>query len=139
MLDKEWPMMEQGIDLVIVDDDPIIGKILLGMLSEFDLTVHFYDDSIEALPKILADRPKLVVLDYNMPGLDGHQLIIKFSESLIFQSTSVFLLTAEVLNESDKIKLMTLGFEKIIPKPIDREHFLALLEGHFGELKIKAA
>jgi len=134
---RENIMNGEGIDLVIVDDDPIIGKIFLRMLKDYDLNVHFYNDSIEALPKILADRPRLVVLDYNMPGMDGHQLIVKFSEKHIFQTTSVMLLTAERLNEFDKMKLMTLGFERIIEKPIDKDHFIGLLSEYFGELKLK--
>lgn len=132
-------MSNESVDLVIVDDDPIIGKVLMNMLAGFDLNVHFFDDSVEALPRIIADRPRLVILDYNMPGLDGHQLIVKFSEKLIFQTTSVMLFTAENLNEMEKIKLMTLGFEKIIPKPISKSDFISIIEESLGQLKLKAA
>jgi chemotaxis family two-component system response regulator PixG len=132
-------MSIESVDLVIVDDDPIIGKVLMTMLSGFDLNIHFYDDSVEALPRIVADKPKLVILDYNMPGLDGHQLIVKFSENLIFQTTSVMLFTAEDLSEMEKIKLMTLGFEKIISKPISKSDFIGLMQEFLGELKVKAA
>ena len=132
-------MSEKKIDLVIVDDDPIVGKVLMQMLEDFDLNVHFYTDSITALPRIVAERPRLVILDYNMPGLDGHQLIVKFSEALIFQTTSVMLLTSEVLSDIDKIKLMTLGFEKIIRKPITKEALVEILYESLGELQYKAA
>jgi chemotaxis family two-component system response regulator PixG len=132
-------MLNEPVDLVIVDDDPIVGKVLLGMLEEYNINVHFYEDSIEALPRIIEDRPRLVILDYNMPGLDGHQLIVKFSENLIFKTTSVMLFTAEELSEMDNIKLMTLGFEKIIPKPISKEQFIEIVESRLGELDRRAA
>ncbi|WP_127716129.1 response regulator [Halobacteriovorax sp. HLS] len=132
-------MSKQHVDLVIVDDDPIIGKVLMRMLEGFDLNIHFYEDSTEALSRIVEDRPRLVVLDYNMPGLDGHQLIVKFSERLIFQTTSVMLFTAEKLSEMDKIKLMTLGFEKIIAKPIEKEDFIDIIQENLGKLSLKSA
>ena len=132
-------MSNEHVDLVIVDDDPIIGKVLMRMLEGFDLNIHFYEDSTEALGRIVEDRPRLVVLDYNMPGLDGHQLIVKFSERLIFQTTSVMLFTAEKLSDMDKIKLMTLGFEKIIAKPIEKEDFISIIQENLGQLTLKSA
>lgn len=132
-------MSKQHVDLVIVDDDPIIGKVLMRMLEGFDLNIHFYEDSTEALSRIVEDRPRLVVLDYNMPGLDGQQLIVKFSESLIFQTTSVMLFTAEKLSNMDKVKLMTLGFEKIIAKPIEKGDFIDIVQENLGQLNLKSA
>ena len=38
-------MSNEHVDLVIVDDDPIIGKVLMRMLEGFDLNIHFYEDS----------------------------------------------------------------------------------------------
>lgn len=136
---KGSPMSNRVVDLVIVDDDPIIGKVLLKMLRDYDLNVHFYDDSVVALEQIIIDRPRLVILDYNMPQLDGKDLIVKFSEKLMFQTTSVMLFTAQHLCELETMKLMTLGFEKIITKPVTKNDFVEIISNHLGGLNLKVA
>ena len=131
--------MNKSVDLVIVDDDPFIGKFFANWLKEYNITFQFYADPEEGLASIVESRPKMIILDYNMPEINGQQLIVKLSEEHIFSDSSVFLLTAEKMDELQVMKMMTLGFEKVLFKPLDRNDFFTLLSDNLGELKSKTA
>ncbi|MDD0852857.1 response regulator [Halobacteriovorax sp. GB3] len=124
------------LDLIIVDDDKFMGKVFSSMLSGYEINYEFYSDSTEALSAILEHRPKCVLLDYNMPGMNGQDLIVKLSENHIFQHSSIFLITADALSEMDKMRMMTLGFEKLIDKNVlKKETFLEAISDVLGEIK----
>ncbi len=104
----------QDIDLFLIDDDPFMEKIFKSMLNEFDLNFKFCSDAEKGLDEVVQQKPKVLVLDYNMPGLNGQEMIVKLSENHVFQYTSIYLLTGEVMDEMQKLRLMTLGFTKLL-------------------------
>ena len=131
--------MSLNPELIIVDDDPFIGKFFADWLKDYSIDYQFYDDPEEGLARIVEQRPKVVILDYNMPIINGHQLIVKLSEEHIFSDSAVFLFTGEQMDEMQIMRMMTLGFEKVLFKPLDKEAFFTLLSDNLGELKAKTA
>ncbi|PJB53975.1 MAG: DNA-binding response regulator, partial [Bdellovibrio sp. CG_4_9_14_3_um_filter_39_7] len=74
------------VDVILVDDDKIILKILSKKLEKLGLSVLTYQDSKLGLESIVANKPKVAILDLVMPGYSGSDLAIKLSENLIFQT-----------------------------------------------------
>lgn len=129
--------MKPTPDIIIIDDDPTITRILESYLSSFDLIVETYNDPQLALKMIIQDKPRIVFLDLNMPALRGDQVIVKLSEKYIFQTTSIFLLTGTHLSEIEHMKLMTLGFDHIFRKPISEEEITNAIKSILGSINLK--
>ncbi|PIP93834.1 MAG: hypothetical protein COW00_04560 [Bdellovibrio sp. CG12_big_fil_rev_8_21_14_0_65_39_13] len=119
------------VDVILVDDDKIILKILSKKLEKLGLSVLTYQDSKLGLESIVANKPKVAILDLVMPGYSGSDLAIKLSENLIFQTTTIYLLTASELNENDRIRLHTLGFDQILKKPFSEADLIRIKSEHF--------
>jgi CheY-like chemotaxis protein len=68
--------MENNVKLLLVDDNPMVLKMLEHALTPLARVVSA-SDSADALLKAVDDPPDLLVCDYRMPGMDGRQLVEK--------------------------------------------------------------
>jgi CheY-like chemotaxis protein len=66
--------MPNNVKLLLVDDNPMVLGLLRGALTPL-ASVTTSNDSADALLKAVDDPPDLLVSDYRMPGMDGHQLV----------------------------------------------------------------
>jgi len=60
--------------VLVVDDDPLVRRALERLLVRMNVQVFIYERSFGLLNRIAELRPTLVLLDVNMPGLDGAAL-----------------------------------------------------------------
>ena len=58
-------------DIIIIDDDPMVGELSRDLLTDEGYTVVLVQNSNEAIPAIKANMPKLIVTDIMMPGISG--------------------------------------------------------------------
>ena len=68
--------MPNNVKVLLVDDNPMVLGMLQGALTPL-AKVTTSSDSADALLKAVDDPPDLLVSDYRMPGMDGHQLVEK--------------------------------------------------------------
>jgi len=68
--------MGQGLQVLLVDDNPIVRELLLESLSHLT-TVHAFGSASEALRRAEKQTPDLIISDYRMPGLSGLELLAK--------------------------------------------------------------
>ena len=118
--------------ILLVEDNPADVKLIrlalqsLGIVSEI---THFADglDVVEALfPKEDEGSfpvPDLVMLDLNMPRVDGLELLRKFRESIRYKQVPVAICTSSS-SPQDQEEAMSLGASAFIHKPIELEPFL---------------
>ena len=67
--------------ILVVDDSPVERRVMGGLLgTNPDWTVDFAGDGAEALDRCLTHEPDLVVTDFNMPNMDGLQLLNKLKQ-----------------------------------------------------------
>ncbi len=111
--------------VLVVDDD----KVLQGSVKEALEYHHFYvetaDNGREALNKVTSGSYDLVVMDVNMPEMDGIEAleqIKKFNPSII-----VLILTA-YSNVGDAVKAVKLGAFNYLEKPITSDNLVALIK-----------
>ncbi|MCE7917650.1 MAG: response regulator, partial [Nitrosomonas sp. PRO5] len=112
--------------ILILDDDPFILKLLMRMLANMGFSsVICCENGVDALKLLddVATRPDLILLDLNMPGMDGiefvrHLVERKFSGSLILVSgeDERMLRTTEKLVQAHRIPI--LGY---LQKPVQPE------------------
>ncbi|MDD5130583.1 MAG: response regulator [Candidatus Omnitrophica bacterium] len=113
-----------GIKILIADDDPDIRDILKLTLEEEDYEITEAADGEEAL-KIIRSKPlDLVLLDHNMPKMDGRQVCNLIKKDLLLQHLPTIMVTGKG-EVSDRIGGIDAGADDYIVKPFEPKELLA--------------
>ena len=104
--------------ILIAEDNFVNRELLREMLEARNYRVAEACDGKEALAKIDEVKPDLILLDLNMPILDGFAVIRLIRENPTFHQVPVLAVTAYAMKE-DRERVLRAGFDSYIPKPID--------------------
>lgn len=111
--------------LLFVDDDKPLLKMLENYFHLRGYRILLARDGMEALEKI-EDAPDLILLDINMPRMDGMELCVKIRE---FVSCPILFLTARV-EEQDRVNGLLAGGDDYIVKPFSLKELEARITAH---------
>jgi len=115
--------MENKKLILIVDDEPDFREMMRFFLENCNFRVIVASDGQEGLEKAQL-KPDLILLDLNMPKLDGHQVCRTIKEDVSIRHIPIIILTA--YKESlDKIEALNIGAVDYIGKDISLEEILA--------------
>jgi two-component system OmpR family response regulator len=115
--------------LLIVDDDEDINMLLkryLGRMSP-GLTVQQAFDGFEAGKLISESRPGVIVLDINLPGIDGHKLCRRIKEDPTLGSPVIIAITG-VDDEGTGEQILGEGADAFLRKPLDFDKLWSTIE-----------
>ena len=113
--------------ILIVDDHPRLRKILEAQLVAAGYAVHLAEGGREALSQFAQVRPNLMVLDLNMPGMDGFQVLETLYVRGFTEKVGIMVLTGR--NEiADVKRAMRLGARDFMTKPLEADVFLTRIE-----------
>ena len=104
--------------VLIIDDDPGMIKTILMTLENMDIEmkVDSATDGYEGLMKIGQSVPDLLIIDLNMPKINGYEVIRQVKESEAFSSAEIIVVSS-VLNEGSESILEDLGVSTYLKKP----------------------
>ena len=111
--------------ILVVDDDPDIRGLLRVLFDRRGFSVLEAGDGQEALRAFFDQRPDLVVLDVQMPVLDGWTTLERIRE---LSDVPVVMLTAKA-TELEKTRGLRAGADDYVTKPFGRQELLARVEG----------
>ncbi|MBE7382455.1 MAG: response regulator [Leptolyngbya sp. SIO1E4] len=114
-------------DILIVDDTINNLRLLSDMLSQSGFCVRKAINGSMALTAVQASKPDLILLDINMPGLDGYEVCDRLKQDLETQEVPVIFLSASDMTE-DKIKAFRVGGVDYITKPFHSEEVIARIQ-----------
>src|ERR1700691_5715528 len=113
--------------VLIAEDDPVSCQLLKTLLIKWDYDVAVVTDGIAALKILEAeDTPRLAVLDWMMPGMEGVQICQRVREHRNRPYVYVLLLTARS-EKRDLLRGLELGADDYLTKPFDSEELRARL------------
>jgi DNA-binding response OmpR family regulator len=110
--------------ILVVDDDPDIRGLLKELLDRRGFDVTTARDGQEALKEFFDKRPDLVVLDVQMPVLDGWKTLERIRE---LSDVPVVMLTARA-SELEKTRGLRGGADDYVTKPFGRQELIARVE-----------
>ncbi|MBC6428795.1 MAG: response regulator [Cellvibrionales bacterium] len=116
---------KNAVKVVVVDDSNTIRKSAETILSRAGCEVITAVDGYDALAKIVAAKPDLILLDIMMPRLDGYQTLALVRSNAAFKSTPVVMLSSKD-GLFDKAKARTLGSNSYLNKPFSKQELLAV-------------
>ncbi len=111
--------------ILVVDDEEIMRKLLRDHFETEDYLVYTAD-SYESTIEKLNEKPDIILLDINMPDVDGLSLCREIRE---FVSCPIVFLTAKI-TEKDKIDGLRAGGDDYITKPFSLAELSARVESH---------
>jgi DNA-binding response OmpR family regulator len=111
--------------VAIADDDPTVLALVRTALANFGMECYTAVDGPSALETIRRYRPHAAVLDVNMPGMDGYEVLSAVRHEGI--PVRVLLLTARQ-QESDVIRGFTLGADDYVVKPFSPMELVARMK-----------
>ncbi len=114
--------------ILIVDDDPQSLELTTDLLESRGYQVLQTETAWEGLSLALIHRPDLILMDIQLPGLDGLTATRLLKGNRATMKIPVVAMTAYALRE-DQVRLLKAGFDGYLPKPIDTKGFLNLVAG----------
>ena len=104
--------------VLIVDDNPLFLELATAALLAADYAVQTAPDAALALLQIPVFRPELILMDVQMPGMDGIELTRCLKADPVTQHIVIVAFTAFALR-GDSAKLQAAGFNGYIGKPLN--------------------
>ena len=112
-----------GARVLVVDDQPPNVRLLEAILTPRGYEVSSASSGEEALGKIAASEPDLVLLDIVMPGMDGYEVCRTIRERTETAYLPVVMVTAS--GDEQKVKALEAGADDFLTKPINQSELLA--------------
>jgi two-component system cell cycle response regulator DivK len=117
------PIEEKGI-ILYVEDNPDNRLLVRRILLSENYGLLEATNALEALELLRTSRPDLILMDINMPDMDGYTLTAKIKTTPGYERIPILALTANVMR-GDKEKSIEAGCDGYIQKPIDFDELLA--------------
>lgn len=111
--------------ILIVDDDAGFNNVMAKYIEKKFDTIQIYQafDGFDAGSQMTEKRPKCVILDLDLPGVDGFDLCRRIKESETFGKPAIIIVTA--LQDADvEKKCIDLGVSRFFKKPISFEELI---------------
>lgn len=104
-------------NILVVDDDPDIVDVITLCLKDNDIISDKAYNGKEALEKVTTKNFNLILLDLNMPGMNGFEVIKKLKDDEKTCHIPIVVLTGTYISDADKQHGLTLGISKYLTKP----------------------
>ena len=117
--------------LLIVDDNPENLKLILMLLSSSGHELVTATDAVQALHAIERRVPDLILLDLQLPGMDGLELTRRLRANTQTRSIPIIAVTAYAM-KGDEDKARDAGCDGYLVKPIDKKLLREAVKGYLG-------
>ena len=124
--------------ILIAEDNPVNRELLRELLESRGYSVTEASNGQEALRSIEQSRPDILLLDLDMPVLDGFGAVRKIRENPSLASLPVVAVTAYAM-QGDREKVLTSGFDGYLSKPIQSRLLFEELDRFLGKTAKHAA
>jgi DNA-binding response OmpR family regulator len=119
-------------NILVVDDEPYIGRIIQLKLEESPYAVDCCHDGETALGRLRTDHPvDLILLDIMMPNMNGFEVLARLREIPHRRETPVIMLTGKG-QSTDREKAESLGARDFLTKPFSPKKLLARIDEIFA-------
>jgi two-component system, cell cycle response regulator DivK len=125
-----------GEAILIVDDNATNLKLARVLLHGEGYEVRTAVDAEDALRLLQAFTPRLILMDIQLPGMDGLDLARRLKANLATRDITILALTAYAMKGDDE-KAQAAGCDGYITKPIDIDSLLVVIARHLASRTVK--
>ena len=129
----EAPPSARGIGtcVLLVEDEDVLRRVMKDLLEREGYTIIEARDGVQALDEVDRQAPDVVILDLNLPGLDGYGVLQQIRSRSATRHIPVMVLTAKG-DEDNEVRVFELGADDFITKPFRARALSARLEAVLG-------
>ena len=115
--------------ILVVDDHPQNLKLVRAILAAEGYDVRTAADAEDALAMLESFTPRLILMDLQLPGMDGFELAKRLKQAPATRSIVIIALTAYAM-KGDEDRAVAAGFDGYLAKPIDIAAFRQVVARH---------
>jgi two-component system cell cycle response regulator DivK len=119
--------------ILIVEDNPVNMKLAVILLNSANYTVLSATDAEAALSLARSERLDLILMDVQLPGMDGLQAVALLKRDEATRAIPVIALTALAM-KGDEERIRAAGYDGYIAKPIHRQKFLETIAAQLAPI-----
>jgi two-component system cell cycle response regulator DivK len=127
-----------GARILVVDDNPANLRLLRMLLLGEAYDVRTADAAAEALALVAEFRPRLILMDLQMPGMDGFELTRRLKADGGTRDIVIVALTAYAM-KGDEERARAAGCDDYVSKPIDTRALPAVIARHLEGPRVRRA
>lgn len=109
-----------------IEDDPANRLLVRKLLASHGMEVIDAADGLEGIRKACAERPDLILVDINIPHLDGYEVTLRLRGEASLTGVPIVAITAE----GDRDTSLAVGCDGYLQKPIDARTFAKTVSGY---------
>ena len=117
---------ENPLEIMVVDDSVSIRQVVSRVMENQGWKVQTAKDGLDALEKLTQCRPNLIVLDIEMPRMNGYEFLRNIRARPVYEDTPVVMLTSRTA-EKHREKAIALGADGFVIKPFNDNELVRLI------------
>jgi CheY-like chemotaxis protein/nucleoside-triphosphatase THEP1 len=121
----------QGACVLLVEDEEQLRRVMKDLLQREGYKVAEARDGVQALDEVDRFAPDVIILDLNLPGLDGYGVLQQLRSRPATRQIPVMVLTAKG-DEDNEVRVFELGADDFVTKPFRARSLTARLEAVLG-------
>src|SRR6267378_2608816 len=122
MADAKTRRDNRSTKILYIEDNPENRMLARAVLEGEGYTVSVAEDGLSGIETAIRERPSLILLDVNLPGVDGYEAVAILKSFPNLANTPVIAVTAYAM-EGDRQRTLVAGCDGYIQKPIDVDAF----------------
>jgi two-component system phosphate regulon response regulator PhoB len=117
--------------VLLVDDEDQLRRVMKDLLERDGYRIAEARDGAEAMVEVDRHAPDIIVLDLNLPGMDGYTVLSQLRSRPATRDIPVVVLTAKG-DEDNEVRVFELGADDFLTKPFRARALSARLEAVLG-------
>jgi type II secretory ATPase GspE/PulE/Tfp pilus assembly ATPase PilB-like protein/CheY-like chemotaxis protein len=121
----------RGASVLLVEDEDQLRRVMKDLLQREGYRVAEARDGIQAMDEVDRFAPDVIILDLNLPGIDGYSVLAQLRSRPATRDIPVMVLTAKG-DEDNEVRVFELGADDFVTKPFRARSLTARIEAVLG-------
>ncbi len=113
--------------ILLTEDNPDTANMLVKLLKQEGYTVNHCPNGLSAIRTARAERPALILMDFNLPDIDGRSVVLLLKKQLGGASAPPIVAVTARSGEREEQYARHMGCDAFVSKPINPPSFLELV------------
>lgn len=113
--------------ILYIEDDPLMVRLVVKMLSSAGYRLTSAPDVRVGLRQAIRDMPDVILMDYNLPYVNGLEAVMMLRNSARLSRTPIIMVTADA-TDAEAHKFLDAGCDGFVPKPIHKERLIRTIQ-----------